>query len=170
MTQPKLQMDLKRYKCFPEVMQYFVFNLHVLLICQFEGAQQPPAVAQDPGTKAVVQLRLPDGKTASSPSRNIHRSQLGSDYSLFELETFFTRWAPDSESGPSCSFTTGDSTDCGQDGVMMVDLETQPLQDSTSSVLSIGQRPGFSSAVHIQPSGSQGSGYRRIPAFPSNSN
>lgn len=117
-------------------------------------------MAEDPASKTVVQLRLPDGQRASSPPRNIHRGQLGSDYSLFELETFFTRWAPDSESGaprdgPSCSFTTGESSDCGQDDVLMVDGETQ--QDSTSSGLNIGQRPRFTSTAPVWPSGSQGS-------------
>lgn len=166
---------VKKQHYFPEVLQYFVFNPLVLRIWQFDGAQQPPAVVQDPGSKTVVQLRLPDGKPASNPSRKTHCSQLGSDYSLFDLETFFTRWAPDSEcaaprNSPSCSFTAGDSTDCGQDGVMMVDPETLPLQDSTSSALSIGPRPAFPSIAHIRPAGSQGSGYRHISAFPRNSN
>lgn len=163
-------------KHFPKVLHYFDFNPLVLRIRQFDGAQQPPAVVQDPGSRTAVQLRLPDGKPASNPSRKIHCSQLGSDYSLFDLETFFTRWAPDSEcaaprNSPSCSFTAGDSADCGQDGVVMVDPETLPLQDSTSSALSIGPRPAFSSIAHIRPTGgSQGSGYRHICAFHSNSN
>lgn len=32
MMQLKLQMDLKSHQCFPEVMQRFVFNPHILLI------------------------------------------------------------------------------------------------------------------------------------------
>lgn len=123
-------------------------------------------MAQDPGTKAVLQLKLQESKTVSSPSRNIHRSQLGSDYSLFELETFFTRWAPDSESvaardGPSCSFAAGDSPDCGQDGVLIVESESQPQHGSTSSVPTINERPGFSTA-HARRLGPQGSRYHHI--------
>lgn len=123
-------------------------------------------MAQDPDTKAVVPLKVLDGKMVSSPSRNTHRSQLGSDYSLFELETFFTRWAPDSESasardGPSCSFAPGDSPDCVQ--------ESQPQRDSASPVLTVNERlrqetPSFSSAFHIRPSGSQGSRCHHICA------
>eukprot|EP00066_Takifugu_rubripes_P021514 XP_011610780.1 PREDICTED: hypermethylated in cancer 2 protein-like isoform X1 [Takifugu rubripes] len=129
-------------------------------VSELEGAQPPPVVAQDPGTKAVVQLKLQESKTVSSPSGNTHRGQLGSDYSLFELETFFTRWAPDSESvaardGPSCSFAAGDSPDCGQDGVLIIESESQPQHGSTSSVLTINERPGFSSTAHVRRLGPQ---------------
>lgn len=132
-------------------------------------------MAQDPDTKAVVPLKVLDSKMVSSPSRNTHRSQLGSDYSLFELETFFTRWAPESESvaardGPSCSFAPGDSPDCVQDGVLIVEPESQPQQDSASPVLTINESlrqetPSFSSAFHIRPSGSQGSRCHHICAL-----
>lgn len=146
----------------------FVFNPLVLLIQQCDGAQRPPAAAQDPATKTVAPLRLPGGKRASSPSRNPPGGHLGSDYSLFELETFFTRWAPDSEAvapsdGPSCSFAAGRSTDGGRAGVMAVDPETPPLQDSALSALGIGQRPAFSSAAHVPPPGAQGGGNIAVP-------
>lgn len=107
------------------------------------------------------QLRLPDTNTVPNSSRTSHRSQLSSDYSLLELETFFTRWAPNTDSvvvhsGPSCSFATGDSTDCDQDGALIVENESQLPQSSASSVVRISERRSFSPAGLIQPSGSRG--------------
>ncbi|KAM3624352.1 uncharacterized protein V6R79_022345 [Siganus canaliculatus] len=126
--------------------------------------QLTAATSQDPSSVVMVQLRVPDTNSPSSPSnRHQHKSSnikpLSSEYSLFELETFFTRWAPDGDSvstlgGPSASFTADDSADSEQDGVIIVEAEPQTLHGRT------GGGQSFSSAsdrsrVHSQPSVSQ---------------
>ncbi|KAL6110005.1 uncharacterized protein ACO6RY_19178 [Pungitius sinensis] len=76
------------------------------------AAPQSP-VSQDAGG---AQTDAPaNAKTEQQRSRN------HSEYSLFELETFFTRWAPDSDSasphsGPSCPSTTANSAGRDLDG------------------------------------------------------
>lgn len=116
----------------------------------------------------TVQLRVPDTNTPASPNTQQQRASshnpLNSEYSLFELETFFTRWAPDGDSvsargGPSCSFATGDSAECDQDGVVIVETEPRPqhvLQPAQGSAGRLSGGQSFSSAVHIQESVSQG--------------
>ncbi|XP_016890836.1 Krueppel-like factor 12 isoform X6 [Cynoglossus semilaevis] len=84
----------------------------------------------------------PPPKISNSSSSS---STLSSDYSLFELETFFTRWAPDPDPGPAAggaSCTDDADTECDPDEVTIV--ETEP---STTR-----QRMSLSSAAHIQPS------------------
>lgn len=123
----------------------------------------------------AVQLRVPDTNTPASPNTQQQRASnhnaLSSEYSLFELETFFTRWAPDGDSvsargGPSCSFATGDSAECDQDGVVIVETEPRPqhvLQPAQGSAVRLSEGHSFSSAVHIQESVSQG---RKAVTFP----
>ncbi|KAM9363214.1 uncharacterized protein ABDE67_014264 [Symphorus nematophorus] len=134
------------------------------------AAQSNPVTSPEPGSIVTVQLRVPDTNTPASPGAHQQRSSLSSEYSLFELETFFTRWAPDSDSasapgGPSCSFPTDDSEECDQDGVIIVESEPQhvlpPPQSSASSAGRMGGGQSFSSTsdrsrAHIQPSVSQG--------------
>ncbi|KAE8301115.1 hypothetical protein D5F01_LYC01275 [Larimichthys crocea] len=125
--------------------------------------QSPPVTSQESSVVLAVQLRVPDTNTPASPNtqqqpqRSSNDNPLSSEYSLFELETFFTRWAPDSDSvsapaGPLCSFTTEDSAECDQDGVIIVESEPQ---GSVSSAVSGGQSFSSASRVHVQPSTSQ---------------
>ncbi|XP_041822737.1 fez family zinc finger protein erm isoform X2 [Chelmon rostratus] len=145
------------------------------------ACQSTPVTSQDPSSIVAVQLTVPDTNTPASPNaqqqqRCSNNNPLTSEYSLFELETFFTRWAPDNDSvsassasgGPSCSFTTDDSAECDQDGVIIVETERQPQrvlqppQASVSSAMRMSGGQTFSSAssrsrVYKQPSVSQGS-------------
>lgn len=82
---------------------------------------------------------------------------------MFELETFFTQWAPDSVYPASglCSFTTNDSMGCEQDGVIVSKTEPQPQlvpQPQKSSALGLRLSRGESNhpRVHVQPTVSQG--------------
>ncbi|KAM8772424.1 uncharacterized protein AB9X84_009572 isoform 1-T1 [Acanthopagrus schlegelii] len=138
-------------------------------------SESAAAQSQDPSSIVAVQLRVPDTNTPASPNTQQQRSNnnnpLSSEYTLFELETFFTRWAPDGDSvstagGPSCSFTVDDSSECDQDGVIIVESELQPqhvLQPPQGSVSSAVRMTGGQSIssesdhsrVHIQPSVSQ---------------
>lgn len=86
-----------------------------------------PGRSEDSGGAVAVQLRVVDSNPSSS-------STLSSQYSLFELETFFTRWAPSGDSGapggdsralggdsgapggPCLPFSTEHSVDCDPDG------------------------------------------------------
>ncbi|TMS23231.1 hypothetical protein E3U43_008537 [Larimichthys crocea] len=133
---------------------------------QSAAPQSPPVTSQESSVVLAVQLRVPDTNTPASPNtqqqpqRSSNDNPLSSEYSLFELETFFTRWAPDSDSvsapaGPLCSFTTEDSAECDQDGVIIVESEPQ---GSVSSAVSGGQSFSSASRVHVQPSTSQDAG------------
>ncbi|XP_034543440.1 zinc finger protein 853-like isoform X1 [Notolabrus celidotus] len=89
--------------------------------------QSTPVMSHDPCSAVAVQLALPD---APPDPEQRSRNPLSSEYSLFDLETFFTRWAPDSGSlsapgGPSCSFSNDDSAEGEQDGVIIVESEDQ---------------------------------------------
>ncbi|XP_042340816.1 transcription factor Sp2 [Plectropomus leopardus] len=131
--------------------------------------QSTPVISLDPSSFVAVQLRVPDTNTPANPKTQPQQrpsnNPLSSEYSLFELETFFNRWAPDNESvsahgGPPCPFTTDDSAEGDQDGVIIVESETkaQPvLQAPQGSVSSAGRRSGGQSfsSVQIQPSASQ---------------
>ncbi|CAJ1053267.1 zinc finger protein 853-like isoform X1 [Xyrichtys novacula] len=89
-------------------------------------AQLTPVRSHDLGSTASVQLAIPD------PVPNLEqrsRNPMGSEYSLFDLETFFTRWAPDPDSaspprGPG-SFPHDDSAEREKDGVIIVEGEAQ---------------------------------------------
>ncbi|XP_071378917.1 zinc finger protein 721-like [Centroberyx affinis] len=142
--------------------------------------QSAPLITEDPCSIVSVQLRVPDTNTPANPSshqqqqRSSNGNPLSSEYSLFELETFFTRWAPDSDSvsppgGPSCSFAADDSAEREQDGVIIVEAEPQPpliLQPPQGSTSTTARMSGgessqsFSSLpgrprVHTQPTVSQ---------------
>ncbi|XP_063740608.1 zinc finger protein with KRAB and SCAN domains 7 [Eleginops maclovinus] len=121
----------------------------------------------DPGSVAAVQLRVPDtisaaNSRAQQQQRSSTRTPPSSEYSLFELETFFTRWAPDSDSGssgPSFPFPADDSAECDQNGVIIVESETQPQPVAAPGAAPSGERMGVwqsSSSNHIQPSVSHG--------------
>ncbi|KAK9540196.1 hypothetical protein VZT92_002664 [Zoarces viviparus] len=123
--------------------------------------QSTPVVSQDPSSTVAVQLRVPDTNTPANPKTQ----EQNSEYSLFELETFFTRWAPDSDSmsarsGPSCPFTTDDSAESDLDGVIIVETEPQPQsvlqppQVSLSTAVRMSRGPSYSSGP-IQPTVSQ---------------
>ncbi|XP_033986169.1 fez family zinc finger protein erm [Trematomus bernacchii] len=126
-----------------------------------------PQSSVDPCSVAAVQLRVPDTiSAATSRAQQQQRSStstpLSSEYSLFELETFFTRWAPDSDSasrGPSFPLPADDSAECDQDAVIIVESETQPppvaAPGSAPSAASMGVWQS-SSSNHIQPSVSHG--------------
>ncbi|XP_068583879.1 uncharacterized protein si:ch211-89o9.6 [Cebidichthys violaceus] len=132
--------------------------------------QSTPVVSQDPSSTVAVQLRVPDTNTPANPKtqeqqRSSNSNPDNSEYSLFELETFFTRWAPDSDSmparsGPSCPFTTDDSAECDLDGVIIVETETQPQsvlqppQVSVSPAVRMSRGQSYSSGL-IQPTVSQ---------------
>ncbi|XP_040892970.1 zinc finger E-box-binding homeobox 1 [Toxotes jaculatrix] len=125
-----------------------------------------PMITEDTSSIVAVQLRVPDTNTPANPNaqqqpqRPSNSNPLTSEYSLFELETFFTRWAPvnDSTSAPggsSSSLTTDDSAECDQDGVIIV--ETEPSGSSAvrmSGGQSVSSAAGRST-LHIQPPLSQ---------------
>nr|XP_019939593.1 PREDICTED: transcription factor Sp2-like [Paralichthys olivaceus] len=129
--------------------------------------QSTPMISEDSSSKVAVKLRVPDTKTSANPNtqppaaqRSSNSTTLSSEYSLFELETFFTHWAPDNDSvsapgGPSCSFSIDDSAEFDPDGVTIVEAEP-----SVSSAVRISGGQSLSSAagcstVHIQPPVSQ---------------
>ncbi|KAM7393495.1 hypothetical protein PAMP_020360 [Pampus punctatissimus] len=129
-------------------------------------------ISEDSSSITTVQLRVPDTNTQQQ-QRSSNSNPLSSEYSLFELETFFTRWAPDNDSAlapaaPSCSFTTDDSAGCDQNGVIIIDAPPQPqhvLQPPQDQAFSAMRSGGHSSQslssassrtrVHIQPTVSQ---------------
>ncbi|KAK2919584.1 hypothetical protein Q8A73_003955 [Channa argus] len=115
-------------------------------------SESTPVISEDCNSVVAVRLKVPD--TNSPANLNAQQQQrstnkeipLTSEYSLFELETFFTRWAPDNDSvlgagGPSCSFTTDDSAKSDKDAVIV--LETEP---SVSSAVRLGGRQSLLSA------------------------
>ncbi|XP_054460120.1 zinc finger and BTB domain-containing protein 38 [Anoplopoma fimbria] len=137
---------------------------------EYAAPQSMPVISQDHSTTVAVQLRVSDTNTPANPKtqeqkRSSTSNPDNSEYSLFELETFFTRWAPDSDSiparsGPSCSFTTDDPAECDLDGVIIVKTEPQPQsmlqppQGSVPTAVRMSRGQSFSS-VPIQPTVSQ---------------
>uniref|UniRef100_UPI0037E841C1 uncharacterized protein n=1 Tax=Semicossyphus pulcher TaxID=241346 RepID=UPI0037E841C1 len=117
--------------------------------------QSTPVMSHDPSSVVAVQQTVPDTK-AEPERRTSTNHPLSSEYSLFELETFFTRWAPDTDSvsppgGPSSSLLNEDSTECDQDGVIIVESEAQ-----AQHALQPPQGPAAErSRVHVQPARSQ---------------
>lgn len=109
-----------------------------------------------------VQLKAPDTDSSSKPSSDQQQgggSALSSEYSLFELETFFTRWAPDTDpesaaNGHMCPLTDEDSAEYEQDGVIIVETQSA-AGGNTSSSSSQGPSAGNSSSSRL-----------RIPAPP----
>ncbi|XP_028249942.1 transcriptional regulator CRZ2-like [Parambassis ranga] len=129
----------------------------------FSEAAKPqlnPVLSDDSKSIVAIQLKVLDTNTANPASEQQHKSSsnsLSSEYSLFELENFFTRWAPDNDSvsvpsAPSCSFTIDNIADCDRDVIL---VETQPVlhqvplsplvSEASAAKLSEGQ--SFSSAA-----------------------
>ncbi|KAK5900098.1 hypothetical protein CesoFtcFv8_009505 [Champsocephalus esox] len=126
-----------------------------------------PQSSADPCSVVAVQLRVPDTISAATSraqqqQRSIASTPLSSEYSLFELETFFTRWAPDSDlvsRGPSFPLPADDSAECDQDAVIIVENETQPPPVAAPGSAPSAARMGVwqsSSSNHIKPSVSHG--------------
>ncbi|KAL1023699.1 hypothetical protein UPYG_G00044750 [Umbra pygmaea] len=86
------------------------------------------------GTTSLVHQGVPEGtsqtQTGQQQLKQRGNNAMGSDYSLFELETFFTRWAPDTSSSgspsgaPSCSYTGDGTTETDAD-CLIVDPQPQ---------------------------------------------
>ncbi|XP_069031071.1 uncharacterized protein [Embiotoca jacksoni] len=86
---------------------------------ELAAAERTPVVSEESSRMAAVQLKVSDTNTSGT------NNPVSSEYSLFELETFFTRWAPDDDSAPC---TNDDSAKCEEDGVIIVETQTQPRQ------------------------------------------
>ncbi|XP_053275139.1 zinc finger protein 768 isoform X2 [Pleuronectes platessa] len=130
--------------------------------------QSTPMISEDSSSKVAVKHRVPDTKTSANPNaqppaaqRSSNSLSLSSESSLFEIETFFTRRAPDHDSvstpgGPSCSFSIDDSVEFDTEGVTIVEAEPSvSLAVRISGGQSLSPAAGCST-VHIQPPGSQG--------------
>ncbi|XP_034146987.1 zinc finger protein 135-like [Esox lucius] len=131
------------------------------------------------GNTSSLHKGVPDGAsqtptTQQQLKQRAANSALGSEYSLFELETFFTRWAPDtsvSESpsgGPSCSYTDDDTTETDQD-CLIVDPQPQPqpqlqLQLPLATVRPTGETVPFSGGQGA-PAASLGGGIQGHPTW-----
>nr|XP_024658462.1 zinc finger protein with KRAB and SCAN domains 1-like [Maylandia zebra] len=153
--------------------------------------QRTPAESEDISSIVAAQLRVPDTNMPANPTKQQRYSNnpTSCDYSLFELETFFTRWAPDSDpvsapGGSSCAFVPNKSTERDQDRVVIIDTRRQPWQvldppqTSTSSALKPSGGQSFSSAgrlsasqgtsaptsLRMQDPGSSQPSWRRTPA------
>ncbi|KAG7486712.1 transcriptional regulator CRZ2-like [Solea senegalensis] len=119
-------------------------------------SESAPVMSEDSSSVVAVQLHVPDTNTPANPSAEQQQQQPAaqrSEYSLFELETFFTRWAPDVDSasastGPSCSFSTDDSADCDPDEVTIVETE---LPGSSAGVAMGVSSAAVASTAHVQP-------------------
>nr|XP_029529652.1 Krueppel-like factor luna isoform X1 [Oncorhynchus nerka] len=109
------------------------------------------------GNKANMPKGAPDNTTPTQTTQQLSKQRaantLGSEYSMFELETFFTRWAPDTSTstspsgGPSCSYTD-DTTDTDPD-CLIVDPEPQP-QLPSATVRPTGEGVPFSGHQGVQ--------------------
>uniref|UniRef100_A0A3P8QI31 C2H2-type domain-containing protein n=2 Tax=Astatotilapia calliptera TaxID=8154 RepID=A0A3P8QI31_ASTCA len=156
--------------------------------------QRTPAESEDISSIVAAQLRVPDTNMPANPTKQQQQQRCSNnptscDYSLFELETFFTRWAPDSDpvsapGGSSCAFVPNKSTERDQDRVVIIDTRRQPWQvldppqTSTSSALKPSGGQSFSSAgrlsasqgtsaptsLRMQDPGSSQPSWRRTPA------
>ena len=109
------------------------------------------------GNKANIPKGAPDNTTPTQTTQQLSKQRaantLSSEYSLFELETFFTRWAPDTSAstspsgGPSCSYTDN-TTDTDPD-CLIVDPEPQP-QLPSAPVRPTGEGVPFSGHQGVQ--------------------
>ncbi|XP_056227674.1 transcription factor Sp2 isoform X2 [Seriola aureovittata] len=127
--------------------------------------QSTPMISEDSIGVVSVQLRVPDTNTPANPNTppppppQRSSNTLSSKYSLFELDTFLSRWATDSDpvptpGGPSCPFTADDTPECDQDRVIIVEEEpsvSSAVRISGGQSLSAGRSSG-----DIQPTASQG--------------
>lgn len=162
---------VRKHICPVVFFSIYLLLSHTLLhpFPQSAAPQSTPVTSEDPCSIMMVQLKVPDTNTPTSPNTRQQRASNhnppSAEYSLFELETFFTRWAPDGDSvtarsGPSCSFAMGDSADGDQDRVVIVET---PQHGSASSAVRMSGGQILSSGAHIQESPSQG---REAIAFP----
>ncbi|XP_056136094.1 uncharacterized protein si:ch211-89o9.6 [Lampris incognitus] len=96
-----------------------------------------PAVTSLVTEEDVVctQLKASDPNTPANSNQQRgsvdNNNTLSSEYSLFGLETLFSRWAPADPTvsppgGPSCSFPKEDAEEPEQDAVIIVEAESQP--------------------------------------------
>ncbi|XP_023253034.1 uncharacterized protein LOC111647637 [Seriola lalandi dorsalis] len=129
--------------------------------------QSTPMISEDSIGVVSVQLRVPDTNTPANPNTppppppQRSSNTLSSKYSLFELDTFLSRWATDSDpvptpGGPSCPFTADDTPECDQDRVIIVEEEpsvSSAVRISGGQSLSAGRSSG-----DIQPTASQAGG------------
>ncbi|KAK6324796.1 hypothetical protein J4Q44_G00041380 [Coregonus suidteri] len=109
------------------------------------------------GNTANVPKGAPDNTPPTQTTQQLSKQRAantqGSEYSLFELETFFTRWAPDTSAstapsgGPSCSYTD-DTTDTDPD-CLIVDPEPHP-QLPSATVRPTGEGVPFSGHQGVQ--------------------
>ncbi|XP_026159672.1 sal-like protein 3 [Mastacembelus armatus] len=110
--------------------------------------QRTPTISEDSSSIVAVHLRVQDTNTPANHNAQQNQQQrsnninpITSKCSLFELETFFTHWAPDNDSvsgpGPSCSFTTDNAVQCDTNGVTVIEREPS---DVSAVRMSGGQR------------------------------
>ncbi|XP_032380401.1 zinc finger and BTB domain-containing protein 49 [Etheostoma spectabile] len=134
------------------------------------AAPQPtPVISQEPSSMGAVQLRVPDTNTPANPKthqqqRSNNNNPLSSEYSLFELETFFTRWAPDRDSagsGPSCPFTTDNPAQSDQDEVIIEGQSFSSVQMQPSVSQGLSAEPSVSVPLRMQAPSSQPSWSRK---------
>ncbi|XP_008295525.1 zinc finger protein 1 [Stegastes partitus] len=128
--------------------------------------------SQDSSSIAAGQQKVPDTNRPASPATDQQQQQqrcsnsnpLSSEYSLFELETFFTRWAPDNDpasapNGQSCAFTSDESAECDQDGIIIVETQSQcrpALQPPHTTASSAARLTGGQNSSSASGSASQG--------------
>ncbi|KAM4583892.1 uncharacterized protein PAE49_003684 [Odontesthes bonariensis] len=135
-------------------------------------------ISEDSSSVLAVQLKVPDintpAKSTMLNNKTNSMSSLSSECSLFELETFFNRWAPDKDSllasgDPSCCFTNDDSMVDDQDEVSVVEIKSHPwntfvpshASDSSATTLSGGYR--LSSAASSSVGTSESTPLRMLP-------
>lgn len=133
------------------------------LLSQSAAPHLTSVVSEDSRSVVVVQ-HIPDTNTPSNPTtqqqqqRTNSNNPLSSEYSLFDLETLFTHWAPNNESvsastGPPCSFTSHDLTESDQDGVIIIENQPESQQViqtphvTVSSAPRVNEGQTFSSAI-----------------------
>ncbi|XP_072239776.1 uncharacterized protein [Leuresthes tenuis] len=92
-------------------------------------------ISEDSSSILAAQLKVPDINTPAKSTmlnqKTDNRSPLSSECSLFELETFFNRWAPDKDSlltsgDPSSCLTNDDSMVHDQDEVSVIETKSHP--------------------------------------------
>ncbi|XP_041839622.1 zinc finger protein 408 [Melanotaenia boesemani] len=112
-----------------------------------------PSGPEESSSAVAVQPSLPDTNTAASSTVQQQRSKdinpLNPEYSLFELETFFTRWAPDTD--PGAPLLINDDSDPDQDGVIIVETESEPRQPAHAAVSSAARPSGSSRGTLRMP-------------------
>ncbi|KAM9314150.1 uncharacterized protein KZ484_023979 [Pholidichthys leucotaenia] len=108
-----------------------------------EASQLNPSESGNSSSVVAVHPRVLDA--SSSQQKSTSTNPLSSEHSLLELETFFTRWAPGSDSASAPGVPSFGSAECDQDEV--ITIEPQPrsgpvLQPPNPSVLSAARLRG----------------------------